>query len=487
MRNLLSSQNNRIIKLTEYIYKNGECTLGELVSALKISNKTLITTIDAANKMIAPLEIIRLNDNKVSLDIPDNYSISYIYPTILSMSTEYIFLEMIFLNEGYTLEEVAEILLISPSTLRRIIKKINKVFEKEHMEVTLLPLKISGDESKVFNFLTFYLLEKYTHDEKLPFTEEQIQSLNFLLKAFEKELINLSYATLRRIRIYTMVRIIRVQNNNFIDFHGTSLNNFLNIPILQDPAAIDFFKHVLKIELTEQNIMQLFPIFFTGRYAYSYSHLFKLGEENPLIKKDIEHFSTIIDNLSKTFKIEQQNKEKMILELCNIYMIQYGKPYILYSSYIDFIEHIRLEYPDSLKLIERVIKKELVGEELTKHSLETYVCLLITNWENLYLEMSKNIKRIKMGIFYNTNLEHMRLIKEQISNRFPNYFQIEIIKHNNISIIKKAFSEYTILLTNITGIELEGTKVLCFPINIREKDWNKLMAFHAEFHVKRDN
>lgn len=483
MKNLLSTQHNRIIKLAEYIYKHDQCTLGELVTALKISNKTLITTIEAANAMIAPLEIQRLNDHKLSLFIPDNHSISFIYSAVLTHSTEYTFLEMIFLNENYTIEEVAEILTISPSTLRRIIKKINKEFEKEAMEVSILPLKITGNEAKVFNFLTYYLLEKYQLDEQFPFTEEQLSSLALLLKTFEKELVNLSYASFRRIKVYTMVRIIRLQNNNRLLFEHVKLNNFLNIPLFDDAKIANFFKSKLKIELNEENILQLFPILLTGKYAYSYAHLFQLGEENKDVKKWIQHFSTIIDNLSHTFKIKQQNKEKMILELCNIYMIQYGKPYILHSTYIDFIVHIRQEYPDSLKLIENVIKKELSGEPLTKHSLETYICLLITNWENLYLEMNKNIKRIKLGIFYNTNLAHMELIREQIINRFPNYFQIEIIKHNQVPVIQQAFSNYAVIITNISGIELEQTTVFCFPINIRESDWSKLIDFHSAYYA----
>lgn len=399
------------------------------------------------------------------------------------MSTEYIFIEMIFLNEYYTLEEAAESLQISPSTLRRIIKKINKTLEKESIEISLLPLKITGNEARIYNFLTHYLLEKYIHDEDFPFSPQQKNALDTLLNSFEQVIINISYADLRRLRIYTIIRLIRIQNNNLINFGDTSLNSFIKLPMIKNSQLETFFKETLHIKLTEQNIMQLFPIFSTGAYAFSYAHLCQLGESNDEYKNVIQHFSKIIENLSNTFKVKQQNKEKIILELYNVYMLQYGKPFVLYSMFSDFTKHIRSEYPNSLKLIETAIKKEFSNETIQSYSFESYIYILVTNWENLYLEMSKNVKRIKLGIFYNTGIEHMLLVKEQIIDRLPNYFQIEIIKHNNISVIRSAFEEHTVLLTNIPGIEVENTTVFCFPINVRETDWDKLMKFHSEFHA----
>lgn len=94
--------------------------------------------------------------------IPTNYSRTLIYSYILSDSLEFKLLETVFFLESFSTESLAEKLFISASTLRRLIKTMNKKLVKYNFYISSSPYKLIGSETAIRNFIIHLFFEKYS-------------------------------------------------------------------------------------------------------------------------------------------------------------------------------------------------------------------------------------------------------------------------------------------------------------------------------------
>lgn len=478
MRNLLSTKHERILTMLEMIYEKKTVSLGELAEQLNISNKTLVIYIREANHMIYPIQIKRFSENKVYLEIPFNYSIVSIYANLLQSSLEYTLLETVFFNEDYTMEELSENLQASPSTLRRSIKKINAHLKPYEFQISLAPIAIRGDEIKISNFFAHFFPEKYMFSKSLPFTKAQVEGVDLLIDLLVEHLgVPSTYPDVRRIQFSTLVILTRVQQKNLFNV-GNYNSRKMDLSFLSTTETRQYFKHALKVDLTEEVIIRLLPLYFHNLIAFNYEHLLSLGDSRPDLEHLIQSFSTVLNRLSSMFNTEQQNKEKLLVVLCNVYTLQFGKPYILYDKHADFNKRFQDEYASSINLIKKTISEVFSSEEIEIHSMNSYLYIILTHWKNLYIELLKNVPTRTMGLFYNTDYEHMQLLKDEINSRLPFYYEIDIINVTNLKQLDDIGHKYELILTDIPNLEIVNSTVYCLSVNMLQNDWERLIDFH---------
>lgn len=216
MRRILSPQDSRILHLVEFLYDKDELFMRDLGDELNVSFKTLKRDIEYARLILYPIDIKVSGNKGVKLVIPSNYSITYLYTAMLSASLEFRFLEKIFLCETYTVDELAEELFISSSSLRRMVGRMNEVLQEEEMEINLNPVQIIGNELRIYNLIAYYVLERYFF-KKTIFTKAQIEAVKDLIAfALKQSYVELDYRSRERLELYILVQLTRMKHDHFV-------------------------------------------------------------------------------------------------------------------------------------------------------------------------------------------------------------------------------------------------------------------------------
>ena len=469
MRKILSTHDLRVLHIVEYLHLHEQPSVSEICRFFNITSKTLRTDINFINEYCMPLHITTHNFDGIFLDIPQNYTVEYLYETILSNSTEFKIIETVFFDETHTVDSLAEKLYLSTSTVRRLIKRINKALVSEDFSISLTPLKIVGNETNICNFIIYYISEKYTGRKK-PFSRIQLNVLDkMFISATKSNGHTVNFPQIEKLRIWIMVIIIRLQNGNHTDVY-TPFSEDVDLSALENPLFKNLFKLTFKVELTDEVIFRLFYPFINENFAVNQQTLTSMVQKKPEVAEKVTALRTLLDNIALKMNIPQPNQNEVLLNLYNISIFQYGKPYILYNRYQYFVDSIEKDYPEFIAVFKEELSKSNLGE-LETHTINSFAYTIFTNWQNLMLELEKLAPKMSVGLFFNTDVEHMRMLKDKITYLFNNNLESTIIMDLSLKSFTKHAQKYDIVLTNITGLHVNNVPVFCVPVFPTTKDW----------------
>lgn len=472
MRKLLSLKDYRVLNLFEILAKN-DIPISELLKMINVSPKTLYSDIEYLNTIVSPIQLTKDKIGTLSLCMPKNYSVNYVYSKLLENSIHFLFLEKIFFNEKYTLPQLSEELFISPSSLRRIISHLNDVLKQFSIKITLSPITIIGKEASVRNLYIHYFLEKFPNGI-YPFSKFQKKILDtFLNYSIKKNSVILNYTDLEKLRVSTIVSLIRMQNDHYIDFNP-ELNSKIDYTFESNLLLKTSFKSVFKIKLTEKSIFNMLPFLFSGKFFFSYDQLLEASKSNSQVKNGKDTFELIIDNISDTFKLNCQNKESLQVDLCTSYFLNYGPPFILYDFCSEFVNHVSITKSELIDYIKLQFKIGFGNVLLEDYHINSYIYILISHWKDLYLYIEKRNKIFSIGIFFNTDFEQNLLVQNIIDFHFGTQVKTTIINGLNIHEIIQSFSDYDLVITNIPG--LLNQNILCLSSFPTKKDLENIQS-----------
>ncbi|MDZ5759265.1 helix-turn-helix domain-containing protein [Carnobacterium maltaromaticum] len=468
MKNILSANHLRQVTLVEFLVKKNNTPQQDVIKLLNYNKNTFYRDVETINTYAAPIQI-QLGQN-VTLFIPMNYSIGYFYSCVLFDSVEFTIIETLFFNENYSINELSEKLFISSATLRRLIKKINTELSNAHFHIDTQTLKIRGDEEQICNFLIYFLAEKYAGKE-LPFRESETIFLRKLTQIImKKNHIKLSYSDFERVFLWTMVSIIRIQHK--ISSPTTrKIPNYIDSSLLNDKSLLKLFKAVFKFDLTAQTLSHLFYIFLSGNYAISETHLDYLMAENESISTDVLQLNTLIQNLSRTFDIEVLNQKKLILSVYNVSTMLVGKPYILYNRDKEFVNNLTNYQPFFKQALDKELRTLASLKKWEPHNMYSLAYILLTHWEQLAIKLKEIGEPLSIGLFFDTDKEHMQYIRDELSLHHENRLEISIINDSTLSSFKYDATQFDLIITTIQGIFIPGTPVLCISMYLQLKDY----------------
>lgn len=167
MRELLSKKDLRRLELVETIFLNQGITLEELTEQLLLNKVQVQTDIGFLGPIVSPLQLEITKENRCYLEIPEQYSIRYVYQVLLKESLAFRLLEEIFLESYENYDLLAEKLYISKATLKRTILALNAGLKPYEMTISARPVRLEGHERNIRAFYYFYFQERYP-DHFLP-------------------------------------------------------------------------------------------------------------------------------------------------------------------------------------------------------------------------------------------------------------------------------------------------------------------------------
>lgn len=473
MKKILSYQEQKILLLIETldIYENLSFT--KLQEFVEVDPKTLRRLIQRANQFFSPIQIKTDSSNLFSLSIPSNLTIKYCYSIILEGSLEFNIIEEIFFNETHSISSLSQKLFISESTLRRTISKINTILYNQGFKIKTLPLRIRGDEQRIINFIIYFLMEKYSEPErkfslsKRHFVDHLI-SLHFKITRKTQ-----SYPDIYKGRIWLLVILERIKTRGEVNL-PIPKKNIPNGKFLRTFHTL--FKQNFNIDIKNNPYF----LFFYGTYKTTFlrTKRSRLKKKYQFQKRSLlQLFSLIQGRLAIP---EPTNKQKLLDALDITIKLHSGPPFVLLDNYELFIKKFKLQYPFITETILKTITE--IFSFLEEYQVYSIAYMIITHWEDFILSITYKMNRIPLALLFNSDIEHMNMLKILIEEKFPRRFDINIlssfIRTDNLN-----FSNlpYALILTNIENLNVDDKCVYCTELFLNDKDWNFLSDYHKNF------
>lgn len=477
MKKLLSNPQYRQLQIIETLYDHSTLSLARLTKLIDSSEKTLRQDIQVLNDMIAPSEIEVSPVFGLKLKFDYKMSIESIYSLFLSHSAEFMLIEYVFFKKFHSLDSLAEELFISTSSLRRMITQINKKLKDVHFKIDSQTLDLVGTESQICNFMSHYLEEKYRNSFQI-FPSLQLKVLDkFFLTAIKSP----NYPDIEKLRIWTMVILTRIKNGHRLTYtekqHDRLPKKIVNNLILKQ-----LFKATFSIPLTLDVLFQLSGYLFNDKYCHTLEDLHHIEEKDLYVADFVQSLDLFLENISKKLNIQLKNKPELILNLYNLDALYYGNSYILYNKLQAFVESVTHDYSNFYQLIKKEINQNdfLKKKNWSQDAINGFFYMLITHWPDLTHSIEQSIPVFSAALFFNTDIEHIKMLQDRLSYTFDHRITFTIIDALTISDLQKQAVHYDLLVTNLFGINIKKTKLVVLPLAMKYFDLNKIEQIYLE-------
>ncbi|AUJ86526.1 helix-turn-helix domain-containing protein [Enterococcus sp. CR-Ec1] len=471
MKSILSKKDYLELQILEYLFKNTHTDVSLLSETLSIDTRTIRSCLLTINSKYSPISILN-NNNFIELKIPHNYSIRYIYSTILQNSLEFKIIELCFFEPKISLSKLEKTLFISKSTLKRKLKKINDALSTENFSLSLTTLRLVGESNAIQNFITHYIYDAYLQKSE----------------AFKRN----EYSLIKKaITLYAQVRNIEI---NEPDLDKATVIILVHFYLKKNSGILQKSKNTPKLDiLLERQIKYLFfpnSNFFNLYSALkilqekllftTYDKLLLEIEQNIELKIVYENFNNVINNVCSAFSINHPaNMEKLLLDLCTVYNLNFGKPFILYDKYDLFVKQMSHNHSNLILFIQNQFNSYF--KNIEEHSINSFTYILVTHWKELINYIEQNKTKITIALIYDTDIEHIDMLEADISTHLHHHC---IIQKESIHFLHSPHhlynKKYDLIITNVPGIDISEIKVLCLPIYPSLSDWIDLGVIYKE-------
>ncbi|MFW3537931.1 helix-turn-helix domain-containing protein [Vagococcus fluvialis] len=483
MRLILSKQSQRHLQILEYLYYNDYSTFENLAKITNVSLQTIHKDLNKINDFIAPLHIESYSQYECRLIHQYEISVDYIYSCILRNSIEFRFLEKVFFERHDRLEDYADSLFVSLSTLKRILTKVNKQTKKYGFYIATNPIRITGDEGLIRNMFVNYFREKYL--------ERNYNFSNIQKKVFEQMLMSyvelrksfMNYPDIETIRVTLFVSLTRLQNGHKYDAKLIDDVKYrYNYPMLRNPIFQQAVKSVFQIELNRENVVDLAYPVVSENLALDQRELLEFCEKSPELKEEHEQMKLLVANISKAVNhnLTVKRNEDLVLELMNSRLSTIGETYLLYNFKHNFLLNLKKDFPLVYQFLYQHIINNNYFNQYEEHEIDVLIYVLLTHWDSLLYSIQFSYPKFKVGIFMNSDDEHTRFLSEILNRKHYSRFTFEPISFFTHQEALDQFDNYDLILTNVSQPKNTKYRIVSVDLYPSRKDFFKLYQMYYE-------
>lgn len=476
MRKLLSNHNRRHLEFLELLITQSFISLQRASAALGYPVRTLSADITQINTYLAPMQIVT-NINGVSLSIPGNSSIREIYALILHQSREMLFLRHLFFHPGQTQEEFAAALYISVSTFRRMIGTMKKNLALYQIKLKTAPYRLIGDEKHISQ-LYVALFSEWHLDNLGPMTVEEHSILAELNKKIADEHgYFLTFPDLKQIILWTYVRLMRMMKGHYISCPLND-NTPIGSSVLKDVDFCQRFQTAFGVKLNSDTLFELYHLFIRSKYVKNFNDITAVTKASSYHQQLNTSILTLLYSIADMLGIAAADTEQLHLDLFNNIQFTERPPYILYNRNKIFTEGFRREHPLIADAIRQRITQSFTLNFNDNHINEiTYY--IVSHWPGLIRKINERVPLIKVGIFFDSDVEHAQMIADLIQHNTSIQIQMSVIHFYKIDFKDFFFPETDILITNIPKLETNCRYTICIDDYPTVHNW-KAIYFSIE-------
>lgn len=468
MKQLLRENDRRRIDIVEYLYEHtGWISYSELAKALSTSSRALRDDVTYLREHHPKINI-EASNRGIRMRLDQTFGLNDFYRKVLNDSSAFQALEILFFDETLTVNELAQKLYISSSTMYRIIENINdNLHERYGSYIETNPCRFIGDEFFIRNFYKTYFFEAYTLLD-WPFTDIDEEEVN---EKFEKIIsfvksdmpFDLAYSSI--IKLTVMVNLGRYKHGHLLDIPSdeSELMRILFI-VFNHLFFSQAFLNQHNLVINAEYMNQVFTPYIRRAGLYTRRHFARfLGKDSTKATAYIQfgarlkdlatQYHTTIDiedilfNIQGSIFLEDTDPNAIYLLFNrNKYFALILKRYLpsLYDNLYDSISQLRT----SLNLT------------LDEDRINYLMFTLVTAWTNLIGDLNDQIDKVSILVLSNRHKTHAMMIQSILQQELQFVEKIDVYTDLFITKDKLNKLDYDLIVSNFSLPPLDNKQTM---------------------------
>lgn len=486
MRELLKTTDRRRLEVIEVLIDlDGWISLEELAEKANTTTRNLKGDLTYFRERYPEIGI-ESSYQGVRLIMNASTGMQEFYRMMIRDNLYFQLLEEIFFNEKYTVEDLAERLHTSPSTVYRAIETLNNYFAQYHCTIESNPCRIVGDETYIRNLYKTYFKEAYSIFE-WPFrlyneadVDNNIHRVSSMLfKSNPSEANIIDFAFYRAIKLMVLVHVTRFHHQHRIntDLVESRIVKIL-LKVARNFAFPKYIKSITGEPFSVDYIYQVFYPYLTKDMAFNTKSLDKIRNKNSRVDTAIRHLENSLHMLSEELDIPIQTEHLMVALYGTSVLEEHdaNSMHIFYDRNLLFNKRIHRHFPHTHQRLYDIVKQFRSDLGLSDHEekVQYMVYTLFTNWENLLSDLYTHYQRTKVLVLSDANFAHASLIKNLLSIELANNVVIDNYSGKTISIEALDSMDYDLIVSNFKLPELNNKESVVLGHYLTSQDIQRI-------------
>ena len=359
---------------------------------------------------------------------------------IFKQSETYSFLNQLFFNEGQSLEQMCQELVMSCERVQEIIQHLNTKLPQHYgISIQLSPLVMEGTEEDIRAFYLDYFSQSYDFLD-WPFPSISEESLTHLIQLFlDAQQVSPNLSGLRQIKYTLAINLERFKKKHFIKN--------------PTPLLTSHYSSLMQIPQFEQNIKKLARKLCFEPKKETLEQLFSNPVKSPQITNnpsngvlgDIQHIqksyrllSQILKELAKEFHLQIENREELIWLLH--YTAQSDFLHPLSNKSLEkqkslLLTNYQKEFPKLFEVSKSKFQTYLaeIGLESYPSKLQELVYAFSIQGQRILVQLLQKLPKIRVLVISHLDSEHAQNLIDTLSHYGNNLYLFDPWEKSSIS------------------------------------------------------
>lgn len=480
MRLLMDSSSLRRLELMELLNASDDWwTVEEIAQQLKCSVRSIKADIYYYNTFSHhDIKLVTSKHRGVKLILPTAFQMESLYQETLTENLNSQILECLYQEKMDSIEDYAECLFTSTSSIVRSIKQINLFLEKYNLIIQKNPMRIKGPEKQIRYFYGIFFWEKYgSKIEKIDYPN--IDKVKYIIQGLEEKIdISLSPFKENKLSIWLLICLDRISKGYILQQYRAPIG--ANKIILE---SIGKFIKSLLFNIPKQEI-EFMEFYFMNQYVTPEPQANQLTKELLVIFQQIGQFLT---SFSEKFSFSLPNKEDVQRSIFHyiVYKREFqGRDFVLVNRtkntllnldkiYRTFIESVVSEL-EGWRNVEWVTK--------VKENIAEFLYLLITQWKGLTAQLSQLQAKINVLIISQFGKAHELFLADSLKNYFPNKLECYSLSEKKFQSVE---IEVVVTDTQVETVRkniVDEVPVIGIEYSPNERNWKIIQSILTEIN-----
>ena len=359
---------------------------------------------------------------------------------IFEQSKTYSFLNRLFFKEGQSLDQIGQELMIGYEQVQEIIQHLNTKLPQHYgISIQLSPLVMEGTEENIRTFYLDYFSQSYSFLD-WPFPSISEESLTHLIQLFlNAQQVSLTLSSLRQIKYTLAINLERFNTSHLIE-NPTPLLTSHYSSLMQIPQFEQDIKKLAKklhFEPTKKTLEQLFSNPVKSPQITNNPNNGALGDIHQ-IQKSYRLLSQILEELSKEFHLQIENREELIWLLHYTAQADFLHP--LSSKSLEkqkalLLTNYQKEFPKLFEVSQHKFQSYLTEMGLENHpsKLQELVYAFSIQGQRILVQLLQKLPKIRVLVISHLDSEHAQNLIDTLSHYGNNLYLFDPWEKSSIS------------------------------------------------------
>lgn len=418
MRLLMDSSSLRRLELIELLTASDEWwTVEEIAFCLNCSVRSVKADIYYYNTSAhLPIKLVTSNHRGVKLIAPTTFQMESVYQEILAKNLNFQLLEYLYNETHYSIDDYAEKLFTSTSSIIRSIKQINLFLDQYKLSVQKNPIAIVGPEKQIRYFYSIFFWEKY--GVKIGVTEHpNFNEVKQIVHKFAKKMnITLSDIMGNKLSFYLLINLERISNGYMLEKYTPPMEVEKNVL-----DSIEEFLNELPFHIPKQEIYYI-GFCFINQFLRPNIQKSHLSKELVIVYQQVGLFLTHFSEKNK-FVLPNKFELQQIIFHHIVYKREFqGQDYFLVNRTKNTLQHIDKIYHSFIMLAIAELENWANDEWFPRENedISEFLYLMIINWKGLTNQIIELQTKISVLIISQFGETHELFLAEILKSFFPN-------------------------------------------------------------------